>query len=93
MVHLSFECLERVEVDAGERPGVASAVEARAKELERENAELRRANEILKTALGVFRRGGARLATGSGVPLPPQAPSAGAGSWVLPASLDPSALW
>src|SRR5919106_1916155 len=46
--------VERVEVDAGERPGVASAVEARVKELERENAELRRANEILKTASAFF---------------------------------------
>jgi len=46
--------IERVEVDAGERPGVPSAVEARIKELERENAELRRANEILKTASAFF---------------------------------------
>jgi transposase len=42
--------IERVEIDAGQRPGVPSSVEARVKELERENAELRRANEILKTA-------------------------------------------
>jgi transposase-like protein len=42
--------VERVEIDAGQRPGVPSSVEARIKELERENAELRRANEILKTA-------------------------------------------
>ena len=34
--------IERVEIDAGERPGVPSAVNARIKELERENAELRR---------------------------------------------------
>src|ERR671918_2994883 len=34
--------IERVEIDAGERPGVPSSVEARIKELERENAELRR---------------------------------------------------
>jgi transposase-like protein len=33
---------------------VPSAVEARIKELERENAELRRANEILKTASAFF---------------------------------------
>jgi transposase len=46
--------IERVEVDAGQRPGVASAVEAKLKELQRENAELRRANEILKTASAFF---------------------------------------
>ena len=46
--------IERVEIDAGQRPGVPSAIEARVKELERENAELRRANEILKTASAFF---------------------------------------
>jgi transposase len=46
--------VERVEIDAGERPGAPSSVEARINELERENAELRRANEILKTASAFF---------------------------------------
>jgi transposase-like protein len=46
--------IERLEIDAGQRPGVPSSVEARIKELERENAELRRANEILKTASAFF---------------------------------------
>lgn len=46
--------IERAEIDAGERPGVPSATEARIKELERENGELRRANEILKTASAFF---------------------------------------
>jgi transposase-like protein len=46
--------IERAEIDAGERPGVPSATESRIKELERENAELRRANEILKTASAFF---------------------------------------
>ena len=46
--------VERVEIDAGVRPGVPSATEARIKELEREIAELRRANEILKTASAFF---------------------------------------
>jgi transposase len=46
--------IERVEIDTGERPGVPTVVEARIKELERENAELRRANEILKTASAFF---------------------------------------
>jgi transposase-like protein len=44
----------RVEIDGGQRPGVPSSVETRIKELERENAELRRANEILKTASAFF---------------------------------------
>lgn len=46
--------VERAEIDAGQRPGVPTLVEARIKELERENAELRRANEILKTASAFF---------------------------------------
>ena len=46
--------IERLEIDAGQRPGVPTVVEARIKELERENAELRRANEILKTASAFF---------------------------------------
>jgi transposase len=46
--------IERGEIDAGVRPGVPSSTEARIKELERENAELRRANEILKTASAFF---------------------------------------
>lgn len=46
--------IERVEIDAGERPGIPSATEARIKELEREVAELRRANEILKTSSAFF---------------------------------------
>jgi transposase len=46
--------IERVEIDAGQRPGVPSDFEAKIKELQRENAELRRANEILKTASAFF---------------------------------------
>ncbi len=40
--------VRRAEVDDGMRPGVTSAEAQRIKELERENRELRRANEILK---------------------------------------------
>nr|WP_245862834.1 IS3 family transposase [Georgenia soli] len=54
--------VRRAEVDAGARPGVTSAEATRIKELEKENRELRRANEILKSA-GVFLRAGARPAT------------------------------
>ena len=46
--------VERLEIDSGQRPGVPSSVEGRIKELERENGELRRANEILKTASAFF---------------------------------------
>ncbi|MBL7502540.1 IS3 family transposase [Frankia sp. CNm7] len=51
--------VSRAEVDAGTRPGVPSEVAERLAQLERENRELRRANEILKSASG-FLRGGAR---------------------------------
>lgn len=42
------------EVDAGSRPGVTSSELAEIKRLKRENAELRRANEILRTASAFF---------------------------------------
>jgi transposase-like protein len=42
--------MRRAEVDTGQRPGVTTAEQTRLKELERENRELRRANEILKKA-------------------------------------------
>ncbi|HTE84298.1 MAG TPA: IS3 family transposase [Dehalococcoidia bacterium] len=53
--------VKRAEVDQGLRPGVTSADQQRIVELEKENRELRRANEILKTASG-FLRAGARPA-------------------------------
>ena len=42
--------VRRAEVDGGRRPGITSDERERLKELERENRELRRANEILKSA-------------------------------------------
>ena len=48
------EWVKRVEVDAGVRDGVTTAEAQRVKELERENKELRRANEILKLASAFF---------------------------------------
>jgi transposase len=48
--------VRRAEVDGGRRPGVTSAEAQRIKELERENRELRRANEILKAASAFFAR-------------------------------------
>ena len=38
------------------RPGLSSSEEQRVKQLERENKELRRANEILKAASAFFAR-------------------------------------
>jgi len=48
------EWVKREEFDAGARPGVTTPDLQRLKELERENKELRRANEILKTASAFF---------------------------------------
>jgi len=46
--------IERDDVDSGARPGVTSEAAAELKALRRENAELRRANDILKTASAFF---------------------------------------
>jgi len=42
------------EIDDGDRPGVTTDERQRLKELERENLELRRANEILRKASAFF---------------------------------------
>jgi transposase len=42
------------ETDSGSRPGVTSAESAEIRRLKKENAELRRANEILKAASAFF---------------------------------------
>ena len=46
--------VNRVEIDTGVREGVTTSEAQRVKELERENKELRRANEILKVASAFF---------------------------------------
>lgn len=46
--------VERDEVDRGDRDGVTTAEAAEIRRLRKENAELRRANEILKTASAFF---------------------------------------
>jgi transposase len=46
--------VRRVEVDAGARAGTTSEESAELRRLRRENAELRRANEILKSASAFF---------------------------------------
>jgi len=48
--------IRRAQVDSGMRQGVTSDERERLRELERENRELRRANEILKAASAFFAR-------------------------------------
>lgn len=46
--------VEQADVDTGAKPGVTTDAQAEIRRLKRENAELRRANEILKTASAFF---------------------------------------
>jgi transposase len=46
--------VRRAEIDSGRRGGLASDERAHLKDLERENRELRRANEILRKASAYF---------------------------------------
>jgi transposase len=46
--------VKQAQADGGKRPGVTSDERRRIVELERENRELRRANEILKSASAFF---------------------------------------
>ena len=48
------EWVKKSEVESGQRGGVTSDVAARLKALERENRELRQANEILRKASAYF---------------------------------------
>jgi transposase len=48
--------VRQAEVDSGQRPGISAVDAQRIAELERENRELRRANEILKAASAFFAR-------------------------------------
>jgi transposase len=48
------EWTKKVEVDVGRRSGVSTDLAARMKALERENRELRQANEILRKASAYF---------------------------------------
>ena len=48
------EWVNKAEVDSGQRAGVPSEVSERLKALERENRELRQANEILRKASAYF---------------------------------------
>ena len=46
--------VRRAEIDEGRRPGMTCQESERVRSLERENRELRRANEILKAAAAFF---------------------------------------
>jgi transposase len=48
--------VRQADIDSGKRPGMTSEEQRRIAELERENRELRRANDILKAAASFFAR-------------------------------------
>lgn len=48
------EWVKKAEVDSGQRPGIPTEMAERMKALERENRELRQANEILRKASAYF---------------------------------------
>jgi transposase-like protein len=50
--------VRQAERDGGRRPGLTTDERARFKQLERENVELRRANEILRLASAYFAKAG-----------------------------------
>ncbi len=52
--HTLNEWVKKAEVDSGKRAGLPSDVAERMKALERENRELRQANEILRKASAYF---------------------------------------
>ncbi|MEL6736436.1 MAG: IS3 family transposase [Pseudomonadota bacterium] len=54
------EWVKKVEVDTGDRVGITTGMSEKMKSLERENRELRQANEILRKASAYFCTGGAR---------------------------------
>jgi len=50
----ALDWVKKAEIDAGKRAGVPTDVAERMKALERENRELRQANEILRKASACF---------------------------------------
>ena len=52
--HTLNEWVKKAEVDSGKRAGISSEMAERMKGLERENRELRQANEILRKASAYF---------------------------------------
>ncbi|WP_425506377.1 IS3 family transposase [Stakelama sediminis] len=58
--HTLLEWVKKAEVNSGKRAGVPTELAERLKALERENRELRQANEILRKASAYFAQAGAR---------------------------------
>ncbi|MFN7593980.1 MAG: IS3 family transposase [bacterium] len=58
--HTLLDWVKKAEVDSGKRAGVPTDVAEKLRDLERENRELRQANEILRKASAYFCAGGAR---------------------------------
>ncbi|WP_252929783.1 IS3 family transposase, partial [Aliihoeflea sp. 40Bstr573] len=58
--HTLLDWVKKAEIDVGKRAGVSTDMAAKMKALERENRELRQANEILRKASAYFCPGGAR---------------------------------
>jgi transposase len=52
--HTLFDWVKKAEVDSGKRAGISTDVAEKLKALERENRELRQANEILRKASAYF---------------------------------------
>ena len=52
--HTLHEWVKKAEVDSGQKPGLTTDMAAKVKALERENRELRQANEILRKASAYF---------------------------------------
>ena len=54
LTHTLLDWVKKAEVDSGKRAGVSTDVAEKLKALERENRELRQANEILRKASAYF---------------------------------------
>jgi transposase-like protein len=52
--HTQLDWVKKAEVDSGKRAGISTDVAEKLKALERENRELRQANEILRKASAYF---------------------------------------
>ena len=52
--HTLLDWVKKAEIDAGKRAGLSTDMAAKMKALERENRELRQANEILRKASAYF---------------------------------------
>ena len=74
--HTLHEWVKKAEIDSGERAGIPTDLAEKMKALERENRELRQANEILRKASAYF----APLSANEAIRLPGMGRSSTAGS-------------